>query len=305
MIYRLRKWWELRRAEWPLPAATPAESAEAAELRRAFTVLPEVPTTGVSEHEADWNSAMNRLRQLGMHADPRAFQRWDVIVARMAHVNSPASAIELSALRSDPDWETRWRAAIEEVETGFPIPFDQYPHSSEVLIQTAYHTRELERLSGRRVSEWDVIVEFGGGFGGLCRLMYTRLGFRGRYLIFDLPPFSLLQGYYLEANGLTESSGVTLTSDWGVLEQFVNGIAPGDQAVFWATWSLSETATDLRARVAPLVARIGHYCIAFQGEYNGVDNTRYFNSNWVAGPRTIERIAHRPDDFYMAGTSAR
>lgn len=298
--FRIGRWRALRAAERGLPRPTSAERAQIDALRTGFAALPIAPTAGLSVNEADWNGAMNRLRELGMRADPRAFQRWDVVIARMAHVNSPATAPELAALQADAAWEIRWRDAIRDVEVGRPIPYAPFASSSEALIQAVYHVRELERLSGRRVDEWDVVVEFGGGFGGLCRLMHT-LGFRGRYLIFDLPAFTLLQRYYLEQAGVLASGNVRATSDLADLEAFVDGITPNERAVFWATWSLSETPLALRERIKPLARRIGHYCIAYQGSYGEVDNTAYFTDQWISGESRIQRIAHRPDDYYIAG----
>ncbi len=295
--FHYRRWSAVRAAEKLLPRATTNERGNIQALQRAFRVLPRVPTTGVPQNEADWNSAMNRLRELGASADPRAFQRWDVIIARMAHIGSSATPIELAALKDDPEWDTRWRGAIQEVSTGLPIRYSNYPDSSEVLIQTAYHTREFERLTGKRVSEWDTIVEFGGGFGGLCRLIHV-LGFKGRYVVLDLEPFTLLQRYYLISVGVLPSASITLTSDLAALESIANE----KNAVLWATWSLSETPLELRTRVAPIAERIGNYCVAFQGRYGDVDNVSYFTNAWP-GTKTIERIEHRPDDYYMTGST--
>ena len=302
--FRYHRWRVLRDAEAGLSPVTQVERAQHANLQAHFRRLPVQPTTGLSATETDWNGAMNRLRHLGSRADPRAFQRWDVIVARMAHIDSPATAPALEALQAHAEWESRWRPALEEVSVGRPHLWRGYPASSEVLIQTVYHVMRLERLSERKVAGWDAVVEFGGGFGGLCRVMH-RLGFRGRYLIYDLPSFTLLQHYYLGSTGvLDEAHGrVEATSDFGVLEAFVETLRPEHHSAFWATWSLSETPIALRERIKPLVAHIGNYCVGYQGRYGEVDNTDYFVNHWLAGPSRTERIAHRGDDYYLAGSS--
>jgi hypothetical protein len=152
------------------------------------------------------------------------------------------------------------------------------------------------------VHEWDVVVELGGGFGNLCRLMH-RLGFRGRYVIFDLAPFTHLQRYYLRSAGLLHDGDgrIVLTSDFAELEAAVATIAPEEWAMFVACWSLSETPLSLRAKVRPVAERIGRYCIAYQERYGEVDNVDYFTNQWFAGPRRTERLAHRPDDHLLAG----
>ncbi|MES2179032.1 MAG: putative sugar O-methyltransferase [Gemmatimonadota bacterium] len=299
--FHWNRWRALRAAEAGLPRLAEHERAKIANFKEKFRRLPVAPVTGVPPNAADWNSAMNRLRDLGASADPRAFQRWDVIEARMAHVNSPATADELAALKASADWASRWRPAIREVEIGRPHRYWQYRDSSEVLIQTVYHVMRLELLSGRRVEDWDVVVEFGGGFGGLCRVMHT-LGFSGRYWILDLPPFTLLQQYYLAEAGIMtrDSHRVVATSELSDLEAFVATIPPDAAAVFWATWSLSETPVALRERIKPLVARIGNYCLAYQGTYGDVNNTEYFQHHWFGASPNVERIAHRANDYYMA-----
>ena len=57
----------------------------------------------------------------------------------------------------------------------------------------------------------------------------------------------------------------------------------------------------VRESVKPLVERIGNYFIAYQGWYGEVDNVVYFANQWIPGVRHAERIAHRPDDYYLAG----
>jgi hypothetical protein len=300
--FHYRRWRALRDAERGLASPTASERAAIAVLRDGFRQLPVERTDGLLATEADWAGAMNRLRELGLTADPRAFQRWDVVIARMAPTSSPETPIELAALQAHPEWDTRWRVALRDVPIGRPNSYAGYPESSEILIQTVHHVMRLEALAGRRVDECDVIVELGGGFGGLCRVMHA-LGFCGRYLLYDLPPFALLQRYFLSGAGifLEGDERVRITSDFAELESFVSTIQPADRAAFWATWSLSETPVALRERVKPLVERIGHYCIGYQGAYGEVDNVAFFTDCWLTGPRQQERIAHRPNDYYLAG----
>ncbi|MEP6622520.1 MAG: putative sugar O-methyltransferase [bacterium] len=299
--YHYARWRRRRDAEAGLPPLSAEERTRVRHFRDAFRRLPVNVLDDMTATEADWAEAMNRLRELALHADPRAFQRWDVIAARMAHTSSPATPVELAALRAHPEWETRWRHVLREVPAGRPVPYAEFPESSESLIQTVHHVMQLERLTSHRVENWNAIVEFGGGFGGMCRALHT-LGFRGQYLIYDLPPMVLLQRWYLEQVGLGDDSHtrVATTSEFVELANFVRDIPAGAHALFLATWSLSEAPMALRERVKPLVERMGHYFIGFQGRYGEVDNAAYFAKSWLRANHT-ERIAHRPDDFYMSG----
>jgi hypothetical protein len=246
---------------------------------------------------------MNRLRSLVLTADPRAFLRWDVIIARMAPRDSPITPLSLAALQARADWEARWRGALCECDVGRPYRYASYRDSSEPLIQTAHVLAQMESLAGRPITSWDTIYEFGGGFGSLCRLAHN-LGFRGRYVILDLAPFTLLQRYYLRSVGIFregDDDRIVLTSDVSVLERLIHGKAESERALFVAWWSLSETPLALRQRIRPLAERIGAYWIAYQERYGEVDNVDYFGHAWLDGPRRACRDPHRANDHFLIG----
>ena len=125
--FHAHRWRALRDAERGLPPATAAERAEIDALREGFQRLAVEPTHGLLPTAADWAGAMNRLRELGRTADPRAFQRWDVIIARMAPTSSPETPIELAALEAHADWDSRWRPALRDVPIGRPNQYAEYP----------------------------------------------------------------------------------------------------------------------------------------------------------------------------------
>jgi plasmid stabilization system protein ParE len=295
----------IREAGRGLSAPTPAERALIDELRAGCRALLVEPTAGRTPNAADWATATNRLRSLVLHADPRAFLRWDVVIERMAVHGSPITPTELALLQARPDWTSRWMRAIRETDAGRPYRYAGYPPSSEPLIQTAYTLSRFESLCGRPITSWDTIVEFGGGFGSLCRLAHA-LGFRGRYVIFDLPPFTLLQRYFLRSAGVMrpDDDRLVLTSDIGALSASIDALPDGDRALFVACWSLSETPLALRDAVAPLARRIGDHWIAYQERYGEVDNVEYFATRWLGGPRREERVAHRAADRLLVGGAA-
>lgn len=302
--FRYDRWRGVREASRGLGAPTETERALIDELRQGCAALPVERTDEGAPTAVDWATAMNRLRSLVLTADPRAFLRWDVIIARMAVRHSPVTPIALAELRSRDDWETRWMPALRESGAGRPFRYAEYPDSSEPLIQTAHVLAQLEELAGSPLTAWDTIYEFGGGFGSLCRLAHN-LGFRGRYVIFDLAPFSLLQRYYLRSAGIMREHDdrIVLTSDVEELARLVHAQPRDARALFVAWWSLSETPLVVRERIAPLVERIGAHWIAYQERYGEVDNVDYFTNRWVAGPRRARRDSHRASDHFLVGGS--
>jgi len=59
----------------------------------------------------------------------------------------------------------------------------------------------LERMTGHRISDFNFVFEFGGGYGSFARIAHS-LGFRGQWIIHDLPELSALQRMYLGQRGV-------------------------------------------------------------------------------------------------------
>ena len=148
----------------------------------------------------------------------------------------------------------------------------------------------------------------GGGYGSLCRLIYG-LGFRGRYLIFDLPEFSALQRFFLTSIGIlvgndreSESIGVRLISNPQSLSRHIEG--KRSPSLFIATWSLSETPIAFRERFLSAIGQFDAYLIAYQPSFGTVNNIISF-SKWIATKAEIEwrdwAIPHIRGSRYLVG----
>ena len=175
-------------------------------LRAEFSKLPLEETENCSPAESAWKENSNRLRQKILSDDPRNFLRWDVITETMCVSNEPFVEIEFNHLRRSHGWQKQWKNAIKETSVGHPIPFFLYPQSSGNLIHQAYHLCRFEEKTGTKINTFNFIFEFGGGYGSMSMLLHN-LGFKGKYIIFDIPQFSALQGYYLQSIGLPIYTG--------------------------------------------------------------------------------------------------
>src|SRR5262249_29537133 len=127
--------------------------------------------------------------------------RWDVIQDTMFVGAASYVAKELTFLKKHPDWASRWRRAIQESPIGHPLRYPFFPASSGNLIHHAFHLAQFEEKTQIQVNNIGFVLEFGGGYGSMCRLLHN-LGFHGKYVILDLPFFSLLQSFYLKSLGL-------------------------------------------------------------------------------------------------------
>jgi hypothetical protein len=228
------------------------EAALVNDLRHEIHIMPEPKVLSDSAAESAWLANREKLRKCILEEDPREFLTWDVVTGSMFVGNRPFIDTELRYLMNRPDWKQVWEDIIEEDPAGDPKPYKGYKRSSGNRIHQAYHICRFEEEAGLPVSGFPLIVEFGGGYGSLCRLVH-KLGFNGQYIIFDLPEFVALQKFYLgslampliEAKDVAAGRrGILCTSDLSVL----GSVTPQEAqtSLFIATWSLSETGEAFR-----------------------------------------------------------
>ena len=283
------------------------------ELRRAFQKIPVIEINNCHPSERSWIENMNYLRKLVIVNNPKEFLRWDVIQRTMFVSNAPYLIHEFIHLIKQEDWRRRWREAIRESTVGNPIPFWIYPRSSGNLVHHAYHLAQFEGSTGINIDNIGFVFEFGGGYGSMCRLFHN-LGYKGKYLIYDLPAFSALQRSYLVSLGLpyhdaslfkSAKDGVSCISNHDELKYIIESINPGS-ALFISTWALSETTVSQRNSVLPMVYNFDYFLIAYQAQYLEMNNKELFNQ-WKIDISGIEwkewEIKHMPGNYYLIGHS--
>lgn len=295
-----------------LPPPTDLEVELIEDLRGRLRALRYAEAGDTPPSEAAWITHAQRLSELVLNDDPREFLRWDVVSETM-FVSHPAFIRkELDYLTGRPDWGSRWRKAIEESPTGHPLPYMFYPRSSGNLIHHAYHLAQFEEKTGSRVEHTGYILEFGGGYGSMCRLFHN-LGFRGRYVIFDLPHFSALQQFFLKSVGIkvqpadasgAADAGVVCVSDLARLGPLLREVE-GHDAMFIATWSISESPLRLRQSILPLITQFSAFLIAYQQHYGEVNNLQFFSEWEESMDKQVvwhkQQIAHLPGNHYLFG----
>lgn len=297
----------------PIPPLAASEEAFLSELRKTFREAPVLEAGKKNSPQNIWIRNMNRLRELVLHQNPREFLRWDVISDTMFISNLPFVSVELDYLKHHADWSSRFRKAIRESPVGHPSPSVYYPRSSGNLIHHAYHIAQFEEKTGSKVNNFDFVVEFGGGYGSMCRLFYN-LEFCGRYVIFDLPLFSALQTYFLKTLGLPvlskeefsrSTTGIFCVSDLQSLNDIVAEHV-GEDTLFVATWSLSESPVSLREGVFSSLLEFQSFLIAYQNKFGEVDNCEYFGK-WEEMLDNIVwkswEISHLPENYYLIGNA--
>ena len=202
--------------------------------------------------------------------------------------------------------------ALTESPVGKPLVNPHYPLSSPLLMQHGYHLVRLLEATNLELAALRLVVDFGAGYGSFFRLL-RNLGYRERYLIWDLPVMCALQRFYLRNVFPTGPAG----QPPGNLEWLDSGDAAAavvsrqcaeqQPSLFIATWSLSETPLAVRERIAPALAGFTHVLCAYQRSFGEQDNVKYFQSLEKSLPGFDWQHAECPvfrGNFYLIGKRA-
>jgi len=243
--------------------------------------LPSNPT----QSEKEWLANRVELVSKITNDDPLKFLQWGIIKRTMVAAY-PQKFVkkELGYLKMLPDWDGRWKNALRESRIGSPTKYPFYLNSSGNLIHQAYHISQFEKYSKKHIDEYDLIFEFGGGYGAMCKIIH-KLGFKGKYIIFDLPEFSALQKFYLTANRLiTSELGDGNTDNHNIIN--ISQLEPKvtdllnktvvKKSLFIANWSLSESPIAVRNIISQNLSRINGVMLAYQENFGEMDNVNYF-----------------------------
>jgi hypothetical protein len=255
-------------------------------LQAAMAKLPEPPR---GAHAPEWSHWRHQLWELAQAQPPESFMSWPPIYHTMlvSHWSMDYQWAQLLA-----DDEQRWRPAV--LATGESTPADLQPGTaySKNLINTAYHLLMWERCTSKRVADLGSIVEVGGGYGAMA-LVCWRLGFGGRYTIYDLPEFSLLQRWWLGKHGVKARCVTALP------------LQPEQAGLLVGVYSLSEMPFDERCNVLEAYPA-GSYLLVYSHDWQAWHNRPWFGA-WAQEQGLcrwwdwrMERENDRPD-YYRVG----
>lgn len=243
-------------------------------------------TSKGSKAEDEWMKHAKRVANLIEFDDPRKFLMWNPIKDTMGGSNYFFVISELKYLKKRPDWNDRWKHALIEDNIGNQTPFFLYPKGSGNLIHHAYVIANFEEKTKKKIDNIDFIFEFGGGYGSVCRLAH-RLGFKGKYLIYDISVFSQLQKFFLKSIGFLVYSfeefkkaevGICCISNIDQLKEYFseNKMRLNSNNLFIAMWSISESPMSTRKPIMEFFHLFNTFVFGYQDTFGEVDNKEYF-----------------------------
>jgi hypothetical protein len=258
---------------------------------------------------AAWTRNVRKLAEFILSDNPIKFLQNEIIRETMFIGNALFVLPELLYLRKN-----KWRVWKDIIREDYLIPTEKfifYPKSSGNSIHHAYHLARFQENTEINFNELSYIFEFGGGYGNMCRLI-RKLGFNGKYVIFDLPIFSALQTFYLNIsnisasfNGVGQKTKTYCVSDFLKLKKILRDIDKRNgKNLFIATWSLSESPMVTRKNIKPLLKKFDYQLIAYQARFKGLDNIKYFKRYMKKMKRCsweIQAIKQLPNNYYLFG----
>lgn len=144
--------------------------------------------------------------------------------------------------------------------------FDDFPTTSN-RIQAMAHLVICD-YTAEQLSKMDTIIEFGGGIGDLADII-QKLGFKGKYILYDLPEVGRIQKYYHDRIG---HKNILHTSN-------LDDLCNADLCI--GTWSFTEMPIDLRNQIMERVGGTKNWLLAYSNDIFKIDNNKYITEEFV------------------------
>ncbi len=156
---------------------------------------------------------------------------------------------------SEEDYHSRFQVFFD-----FPTTMNRIQCLSHLIVN-GYTPEKLQSM--------ETIIELGAGIGEMADVVY-KLGFKGKYIIYDFPEISRIQRWYHNELG---HDNVMYTDK---AEELVNA------DLLIATWSLTEMPLDLRHEIMKNVDKTENWLIAYSNHIFGIDNKKYIEEDFLS-----------------------
>jgi len=175
-------------------------------------------------------------------------------------------------LNSNKNLQGLWKLAMIPSSEGFNDynRWDEFTFKLNDIVSSTWHIKQnhhyfkYQELTGKSINDFDRIVEFGGGCGDMCKFI-KQMGFKGEYVIIDLPEI-----HEIQKNNLSTYYDVKFET---------NPVEKNNKrTLFIATWSISETTLQLRNEIINRL-KPEEYLIVYQRQFEDISNENWFK-NW-------------------------
>ena len=240
-----------------------------------------------------WEELRIKIRNHLDNDDISEFFKWKEIQYTMiANVN----IIEYNHLREKKVW-LLWEKMIAETKLK-PNSHSILSNSSTNNLHHAYSLQKLMEFTGIQLNDFGEVIEFGGGYGNMCRL-FRKWGHNKNFFMYDIPELTQLQKYYLAENGITDN--VIYCGGYDKIDTIENN------SLFLGMWSISEVPMNEREK---LLNNLCFYdCenifLGIQANHVGMDNLTWIKNYITPKLEQLEyrcelhKIQHLNNSYYF------
>jgi|TARA_A100001011_G_C14147829_1_gene772696 hypothetical protein len=138
------------------------------------------------------------------------------------------------------------------------IPFRHFT-TNPYNLKSNHHFFKYQTHTKNKITEFDRIVELGGGCGDFCKFVMN-MGYTGDYVIIDLPVVTKIQKQNLAGYDVRFTSAP---------------VHYRENTLFVSTWAISECPIEWRNEIISKL-NPSNWLISYQSKFNEVDNEKYF-----------------------------
>lgn len=196
-----------------------------------------------------WKKFNERLEKILLPVPPFSFLNDPTIMVSMfATAGGDWMKKELVFLKKNIN-EKKLKEVLEEDYVGEPLLLNSEYVTSHTVIHHLYHLVKFLATTNTNLESLNTIVEWGGGYGSLIRILKKFKVSKATYIAIDTPLFSCLQSLYLstifgkkEVNLLLNPKDNIMTNKINILPLSFLKDVKVNADLFISTWALSESS---------------------------------------------------------------
>ena len=209
-----------------------------------------------------WNSRIDNFRKFSYNS-PKSLFSITAAENTLFWKDAWYTEQQVDILKSDPQFTTMYKDLLES-RNDIPSEFlSEHYNTSGCNISHIYQLKLIIDTFGLNLSEYNNVLEFGSGYGNLCKLFYNS-GYTNKYHISELGPVIDFTKKYLKYNNI-ELSNINFKPK--------NNI---DYDLFISFWALSETLFSFRTNILE-GTNYKRVIIGYQSQFRELDNFTYFD----------------------------
>lgn len=196
-----------------------------------------------------WKKFNARLEKILLPIPPFSFLNDPTIMLTMfATAGGDWMKKELAFLKKRID-EKKLKEVLEEDYVGEPLLLNSSYLTSHTAIHHLYHLVKFLTATKTRLENLNTIIEWGGGYGGLIRVLKKLKVSKATYIVIDTPLFSCLQWLYLSTIFGEKEVNLLLNPKDSIKKDKINLVSLPllkdvkiDADLFISTWAISESS---------------------------------------------------------------